>query len=220
VRAYLRAYLESMTELRLEEDGYPQLVEGYRERDLLLLGTRGKPTLGRGAPLWSRSVVGRLQLGVFAREGEARIVSTGDPCRDAFREYAHRFRVFVPAAWVRSAEDERMVRRAVDAEKPAHTAYDLCLVEPRFRLGVQSTVGLDTIVAATPVARLACRADRCDTECPHASEHEREHGERYEPAPSLPPSHRLGYDTVLACRADGGSRLGTGLRVGLDATLT
>ena len=63
------------------------------------------------------------------------MVSTGDPQRDAFHEYAHRFRVFVPAAWVRSAEDERMVRRAVDAEKPAHTAYELCLVEPRFRVG-------------------------------------------------------------------------------------
>ena len=86
-------------------------------------------------------MVGRLQLGVYAREGEARLVSTGDPQRDLFHEYAHRFRVFVPAGWVRTAEQERMLRRAIEAEKPAHTAYDLCLVEPRFRVGVQSTVG-------------------------------------------------------------------------------
>ena len=219
VRAYLRAYLETMTELRLEEDSYPQLAEGYRERDLLLLGANGRATVGQGAPLWSPSVAARLQLGVFAREGEARMVSTGDPRRDAFDRYAHRFRVFVPAAWVRSADDERMVRRAVDAERPAHTAYDLCLVEPRFRVGIQSTVGLDTIVAATPVAQLACSADRCETESTHASEHRCPRGARYEPAPSLPPSRRLGYDTVLAGRANRGS-LGTGLRVGLDATLT
>jgi phage tail-like protein len=140
VRDYLRAYLETMTNLRLGEDGYPQLAEAFRERDLLLLGASGR---GRVAPLWSPQVTSRLQLGVFAREGQTRMISTGDPHRDAFQEYAHRFRVFVPAAWAQSAEDERMIRRAVDAERPAQTAYDLCLVEPRFRVGVQSTVGLD-----------------------------------------------------------------------------
>jgi hypothetical protein len=148
-------------------------------------------------------MVGRLQLGVFAREGEVRLVSTGDPQRELFHEYAHRFRVFVPASWVRTAQDERMVRRALDAEKPAHTRYDLCLIEPRFRVGLQSTVGLDTMIGDYPVARLACR---------HAAD----------VPPSRPPRHRLGYDTILGRRlADGPSlQLAPGTRIGLETILT
>jgi phage tail-like protein len=184
VREHLRAYLESMTRTRLPDgDGFPQIRERYAERDLSVLGPEHGSTyttLGHGPRMWSPGVVGRLRLGVYAREGEARLVSTGEPERDAFAEHAHRFRVYIPATWVRTAEDELMVRRAVDAEKPAHTAYDLCLVEPRFRVGVQSTVGLDTIIAAMPRARLRRRGG--------------------EAAPSLPPSGRLGFDTVLRCR--------------------
>ncbi|HEX6863314.1 MAG TPA: hypothetical protein VF414_10890, partial [Thermoanaerobaculia bacterium] len=105
------------------------------------------------------------------------------PERDVFHEHAHRFRVFVPSAWVRTAADERRLRRALDTEKPAHTAYDLCLVEPRFRVEVQSTVGLDTVIGGLPVTRLAC----------HGA-HDELDGE----APSRPPHGRLGYDTVLS----------------------
>jgi len=200
VRDYLRLSLESLTGLELDAIAYPQVVEGFRERAHLLLSATGVDELGRAAPLWSQSVVARLRIGVFAREGEVRLVSTGDPERDLFHEYAHRFRVFVPAAWVRLAEDERIVRRVLDSEKPAHSSYDLCLVEPRFRVGVQSTVGLDTIVGAYPRAALACQ---------HRSDL---------PA-SLPPRHRLGYDTLLACPADHGSRVGDA-RAGLTATLS
>jgi hypothetical protein len=147
-------------------------------------------------------VVGRLQLGVFAREGEVRLVSTGDPERELFHEYAHRFQVFMPAQWIRTAENERMVRRALDTEKPAHTHYDLCLVEPRFRVGLQSTLGLDTIIGDYPVARLACLHD---TDAP----------------PSRPARHRLGYDTILSAPPARGPHvhLTPGTRVGMDTLL-
>jgi phage tail-like protein len=179
VRGYLRVYLENMTGLDLAGGGYPEISEGFRERARLLLGLDELSELGGpAAPLWSPDVVGRLQLDVVAREGEVRMVSTGDPERDLFHEHAHRFRVFVPAAWVRTATDEEMVRRAVDAEKPAHADYALCLVEPRLQVGVQSTVGLDTIVGAHPLVELAC-ADGDDS------------------APSRAPRGRLGLDTVI-----------------------
>ncbi|HEU5409023.1 MAG TPA: hypothetical protein VFU48_14735, partial [Nitrospira sp.] len=35
-------------------------------------------------------------------------------------------------------------------EKPAHAQYALVRVEPRFRVGMQSTLGLDTQVGAYP----------------------------------------------------------------------
>jgi hypothetical protein len=204
LQAYLRIYLQNISGLAPEaQRDYPQIVEGFRERQYLMLAIENTADLGHGAPLWSPGVVGRLQLGVFAREGEVRLVSTGDPERDLFHEYAHRFRVFVPAAWVRTAEDERMLRRALDAEKPAHTRYDLCLVEPRFRVGLQSTVGLDTVIGAYPVARLAC---------PHETD----------APPSRPPRYRLGYDTILTSRPASGPNLhlAPNTRVGLDTILS
>lgn len=204
LRQYLQVYLQNISGLTpTKQQNYPQIVEGFREREHFMLSIEDSANLGRGAPLWSPAVVGRLQLGVFAREGEVRLVSTGDPERDLFHEFAHRFRVFVPAAWIKTAADERMLRRALDEEKPAHTHYDLCLIEPRFRVGLQSTVGLDTIIGDYPVARLSCPHD---TDTP----------------PSRPPRHRLGYDTILAGdpTAEAGLRLTPSARVGVDTILT
>ena len=209
IHDYLRAYLEAMREEFSEHSGeknqpdvYPRLVEGFRERDRLMLSVRELGQLGSIAPLWSPSAVARLQLDVFAREGEARMVSTGDPERDLFHEFSHRFRVFVPSAWVRTGEEERMIRRAVEAVKPSQAAYDLCLVEPRFRIALQSTVGIDTILGPYPRARLACTHEA-------------------DPPPSRPPRYRLGYDTILAAEPGRPAfEIKPGLRVGMETILT
>jgi phage tail-like protein len=158
---------------------FPVIVEGFREREYLFASAGEASALGHGASLWSASVKRRLQLGVYSTEGEAELVSVGDPVHDMFNQYAHRFHIYVPAAWVRDASAEIMLRRALNAEKPAHTQYDLCLVEARFRVEAQSTIGLDTIIGEVPVFGLGCVA--CSSR-----------------APSLPPTSRLGYDTVLA----------------------
>jgi hypothetical protein len=132
--------------------------------------------------------------------GEARVVTTGDPERDLFHQYGHRFRVFVPAVWIRTAEHERLLRQAIESDKPAHTAYDLCLVEPRLRVEIQSTVGLDTLIGGYPKARLASACDDLT-------------------ASGRAAGAVLGFDTLLACpgpkplrlngsvRADGGAVL-------------
>jgi hypothetical protein len=38
----------------------------------------------------------------------------------------------------------------IEREKPAHTMYHLCIVEPRMRVGFQARVGIDTVVAGAP----------------------------------------------------------------------
>ena len=198
VAEYLRIYLRNMTGIADDTPvAYAQIIEGFNERQRLMLGVHGN--MAAVSPLWGPDVVGRLQLDTHAQEGSAALVSTGDPERDLFHEYAHRFKVFVPAAWVRTASDERMLRRAIDAAKPAHTQYDLCLVEPRFRVGLQSTVGIDTLVGAYPEARLACSHED-------------------EGAPSRAPRQRLGYDTVLARRPDDDAPVAP-KRVGVDTIL-
>lgn len=111
--------------------------------------------------------------------------------------------MIVPAAWVATAHAEQTLRRAIEAEKPAHTSYDLCLLEPRFRVGVQATLGVNTLVAATHTLRLA-PADGGDV------------------APSRAPRHRLGLDTVLTRASHNFPtlRIGRAERVGLDTVLS
>jgi len=183
LRKYLTVYLANIANVdpgAVEATGFPVVLEGFRERQHLFASAPETARLGEAAPLWSASVVRRLQLGAFSREGEVELVSTGSPDGDVFDRYAHRFRVMVPACWIRTPDGERMVRRAIEAEKPGQTHYELCLVDARFRLDEQSTVGVDTIIGAPPVITLGGVCDE-------------------ERAPSLPPSGRLGYDTVLGC---------------------
>ena len=153
LRDYLRVYLANMTGLPPEQLGaFPVIIEGYRARRQATLPAG--EALRFGQPLWSPSVVGRLQLDVFAVADEVALVSTGDPQRDLFHHYAHHFRVFVPAVWVRDEAAEHMLRRAIDAAKPAHTAYELALLPSQVIVGRQSTLGVDMIVGRRPPARL------------------------------------------------------------------
>ncbi|MHB9757322.1 phage tail protein [Streptomyces sp. BYX5S] len=72
-----------------------------------------------------------------------------------FAEVAHRFTVRYRTDRADDAHGERTaaaVRAVVDAEKPAHTTYHLCAIEPRMRLGVQDRLGVDTVVAGPPRA--------------------------------------------------------------------
>jgi phage tail-like protein len=156
IRRNVRAYVENLIGADVGEDQLPQLVEGFRERRYHELGAR----LGQEQPLWSAGYVARLQTDRNDLVGHVRLVSVGDPSRDLFAHHAHRFRVVLPAPWIRTEAEARMIRRAIDAQRPAHTAYELDLVHPAMRVGVQSTLGLDTIVGELPVLRLSCSGER------------------------------------------------------------
>lgn len=76
----------------------------------------------------------------------------GAPLAD---DYAHLFTVFVPAAQVPLAAQRQALRDLIEAEKPAHADFQLCLVEPRMHVGVQARVGIDSIVGGPgPTLRL------------------------------------------------------------------
>ena len=205
LRTFVQAYLQNMTSLPPEwQAGFPIFIEGFRRRALqsFLLGhsegpdpsgsqaQEGHPTPAAQPEtsfrpgLWGLGKVGRLQLNRYSTAGEARLVSTGDPQFDVFHAYAHRFEVFVPSAWISTVDDERRLRRALDAEKPAQTAYELFLVEPSFRVGIQSTIGVDTILGGVPSFVLADSSGKAAEILP----------------PSRAPSGRLGFDSVLASR--------------------
>jgi hypothetical protein len=100
--------------------------------------------------LWGNCIVNRLQLDEYSRIGDFSLIGTGDPLRDPFFVSAHNFSVFVDRVLIKSDAFERMLRYLIDSNKPAHTQYTLEKIEPRFRVGMQATVGLDTQVGAYP----------------------------------------------------------------------
>lgn len=60
---------------------------------------------------------------------------------------AHRFRAYVSAVDARTAAElEPVVRKILDAEKPAHTDYTLEFVLPDARIGEQSRIGIDFVL--------------------------------------------------------------------------
>jgi phage tail-like protein len=67
-----------------------------------------------------------------------------------FSETAHLFTVAVAAAQVTEPSRRSALREVVEAEKPAHTDFHLCFIDARMRVGFQSRVGIDTIVAGPP----------------------------------------------------------------------
>jgi phage tail-like protein len=170
-RAALREYLSALLPAvawppELREPTFPLVIDGFRERDQRFLPAPGRddpagglpapdpdPTVGLagpGRPLWGPDLIGRFQLGVSSRLDEDRLVPAGPPELDVFAARAHRFRVVLPAAWAGDPDRVAALRRAIEAEKPAHAAYDLDLVTPGVRIGVQSTVGVDTILGGPP----------------------------------------------------------------------
>jgi phage tail-like protein len=67
-----------------------------------------------------------------------------------FADLAHRFGVLLYRGAGFSPERRSAVEAALDQEKPAHTAYHLCVVEPRMRVGFQARLGIDSVVAGPP----------------------------------------------------------------------
>jgi len=123
------------------------ILEHYKLRRWLVVGAA---RLGDQAVLWGKNIVNRSQLGTNAQAGSTRLLTTPDPDHDPFLEYAHKFSVFVPASCRRSDQLKRALSDLLDTEKPAHTAYQIEYVEPRFRIGFQSMIGLDSVVGKYP----------------------------------------------------------------------
>ena len=67
-----------------------------------------------------------------------------------FSDVAWQFSVQVSRGQLRCPEKLAEVIAVLDQEKPAHTAYHLCVIEPSMRVGFQARVGMDTIVGGAP----------------------------------------------------------------------
>jgi hypothetical protein len=129
----------------------PQILEHFKLRRWLRAGST---RLGDNSALWGADIVDRLQLDVHARLDTVRLIDTGDPLTDPISAQAHQFTVFLPMRGQASSDVEadalqtQTVQRIIDMSKPAHTMGYLQMVRPRFRVGIQSFIGKDTVVAS------------------------------------------------------------------------
>jgi hypothetical protein len=83
--------------------------------------------------------------------GETQLIARQDPLRDPFHYYAHQFSVFVPARVGKDDRERKGLENLLKAESPAHTKWTIHYVEPRFRIGFQSMIGLDAVVGRYPM---------------------------------------------------------------------
>jgi phage tail-like protein len=125
----------------------PLILEHFHLRRWLFLGT-GR--LGDQAVLWGKRIVNRSQLDDGARVDHTQLLTIQDPYRDPFHYYAHKFTVFVPAGIEKSARKRKALENLLQAERPAHTLSQVEFVGPRFRIGVQSMIGFDSVIGRYP----------------------------------------------------------------------
>ena len=174
------------------------LLEHYRLRRWMALN---HARLSDSAKLWGERIVNRSRLESNtdltrtgqtdgAQLGVTQLKTSQDPARDPFYVYAHRLSVFVPAACVRNPALARALTQFVEVEKPAHVQADLVLVEPRFRVGVQSMLGFDAVIGVrtAPVVLGSAITGRATVLAGHGTQEPR-------PTPTVG-SGRVGMSTI------------------------
>lgn len=127
-------------------------------------------------------------VGTTAVLDQSQLITDEDFGSPLFTDVAYQFSVSLYRSQVIETGTLDRVRAILEEEKPAHTQYQITIIDPHFRLGLQSRVGIDTVVAG-PARSLALGSDRA-----------------------------LGVDSVLAGPAPSllgeGTRLGVSTRLG------
>jgi hypothetical protein len=126
----------------------PSILEMFRLRRWLIVG---QSTLGNCSTLFGTAIMGRLQIGTNSTIGGFQLIDWGDPNLDLFNEYANQFLVVVPRWPGASDADFENLQQIVQMAQPAHTEATIQWAEPRLRIGIQSFVGVDTIIGRYPV---------------------------------------------------------------------
>jgi phage tail-like protein len=127
------------------------VIEHFKLRRLPILSAG--TSLNDGVRLWSKNIYKRLQVGANSRIGDFQLVSDPAPDVESLNQDANQFTVLFLANPYGSSDTEQRVSQVVEREKPVHVQAAMCPLLPRFRVGVQSTVGIDSVVGG--ITRLA-----------------------------------------------------------------
>jgi phage tail-like protein len=150
IKNAFQSYLQRGTSAGLEQairdyvEVDASVVEHFRLRRLPLLSIAG--SIEGGVRLWSPDFYKRLQLNSYSQIGSFQLISKPEPRTETLSWGAHQFTVFFPADPYGYDKVEQGISEVVEREKPAHTQHTICPVFPRFRVGVQATIGTDSVV--------------------------------------------------------------------------
>ncbi len=125
----------------------PLVLEHWKLRRWLFLGA-GR--LGDAAELWGAKILGISQLDATARTGATRLDATRDPLRGPFHHYAHKLSLFAPAHAMATPQARGALKRLLAEHVPAHVEAQLVPVAPRMRIGIQASLGFDSVVGCWP----------------------------------------------------------------------
>lgn len=114
-------------------DGDAELDAG--SSNLLGVGTMLVPAQADGAIAGHTAALDRSHL-----------ISGEDYGAPLFTGTAYQFSVQIYRGQAEKTGLLNRARAIIEEEMPAHTAYHLCLIEPRLRIGYQARLGIDTIV--------------------------------------------------------------------------
>ncbi len=126
-------------------DIHASIVEPATAAELWRLGDDHGP-LGVQTMLAAAEADGAV-LGRTATLGRSELIEAGEEGTPLFADLAHRFCVQVHAGELAADGARDALVALVDRERPAHTAWSLRVIEPRARVGVQSRLGIDAVVA-------------------------------------------------------------------------
>jgi phage tail-like protein len=89
-------------------------------------------------------------LGRTAVLDQATLIQDDEFGMPLFSDVAHQFSVLVPRSALMCPSASTQLRAVIESEMPAHTTYQLCVLDPLMRVGYQARVGIDSIVAGPP----------------------------------------------------------------------
>jgi phage tail-like protein len=154
--------------LKIYADVNAHIYEPALQASIWSLGTNS--TLGFTTMLAPASPAGAI-LDSTAILDAGDLTGPADPFGSAlFDDIAYCFSVEVHAAELSRPGAIQAVRAVIEREKPAHTVCNLCVVQPRMRVGAQCRIGIETVVAAPREAQLGTPLDHVvlashDREC-------------------------------------------------------
>lgn len=90
-------------------------------------------------------------IGSTATLDHSQLITQDEFGTPLFEGAAYRFLIRLYPGDLHCAGTLEAVRAIVEREKPAHTLYDLCVIESGLRVGYQASLGIDTLLGGGPV---------------------------------------------------------------------
>jgi len=109
----------------------------------------GDSILGFNTVLPSSEPQGAV-LGTTATLDRSQLITQDEFGTPLFEGAAYRFFVRLYPGDLHCAGKLDEVRAIIEREKPAHTLYDLCVIESGLRVGYQASLGIDTLLGGGP----------------------------------------------------------------------